>query len=284
MEQRQRCTPWENVRSVGPPSQGLVFVKLGGSVITDKRRPNAVREDALSRLAAEIGAARAEGVVRKLIVGHGSGSFGHWAARSYGTRDGVRTPREWQGYARVAAAAGRLNRLVTDAFLDAGVPVLSLQPSASARCEDGALRFVDTRPIDAALEQGLVPLVYGDVALDAVRGGTIISTEDIFVFLAGQMEPARILLVGEVPGVIGLDGHVVPRITPSTVDHVRHALAGASGVDVTGGMIDKVMRMIDLIKGQPETLVHLVSGTVPGLLGEVLRDASMPVGTRITSG
>lgn len=284
MERRRRCAPSENDRSVGPPPQGLVFVKLGGSVITDKRRANTVHEDVLSRLAAEIGAARTEGIIGQLVVGHGSGSFGHWAARSYGTRDGVRTPREWRGYARVAAAAGRLNRLVTDAFLDAGVPVLSLQPSASARCEDGALRFVDTRPIGAALEQGLVPLVYGDVALDAVRGGTIISTEDIFVFLAGQMEPARILLVGEAPGVIGVDGHVVPRITPSTVDHVRHALAGASGVDVTGGMIDKVMRMIDLVKYHPLTLVHLVSGTTPGLLGEVLRDPSMPIGTRIASG
>ena len=38
----------------------LVFLKLGGSLLTDKTRPQALRGDVLQRLAAEIAAALAE--------------------------------------------------------------------------------------------------------------------------------------------------------------------------------------------------------------------------------
>ena len=266
-----------------PDPRDVVFVKLGGSVITDKTEADTVRGEVLSRLAAEISAAIAQRSVARLIVGHGSGSFGHWAARPYGTRQGVATVHEWRGFAKVAAAAARLNRKVTDSLLEAGVPVLSLQPSGSARCEDGTLQYLDTHPIRAALARGIVPLVYGDVAFDRVRGGTIISTEDIFVYLSDHVPPTRILLVGDVPGVLDAEGRVIPRITAADLPQLRNALRGASGVDVTGGMADKVARMVELVENHPATTVHLLSGMVAGLLSKALADPTVPAGTRIAA-
>jgi len=261
----------------------VVFLKLGGSLITDKTRPYTARREVIARLAGEVCQALEAAADLGLLVGHGSGSFGHWAARPYGTRQGVQTPTQWRGYAEVAAAAARLNRTVTDAFLEAGVPVLSVQPSASARCHDGVLEHLDTHPIHAALAQGLVPLVYGDVALDSARGGTIISTEDIFLFLASELNPTRILLLGEVPGVLDPGGTVVPHITPADLPALREVLSGSGGVDVTGGMADKVARMIELVQHHPETCVHVLSGTEPGLLAHALLDDELHVGTRITA-
>ena len=167
----------------------LTFLKLGGSLITDKTQEATPRLEHLERLAAEVRAALEARPDIRLVLGHGSGSFGHFAGRRYGTRAGVHNDQEWVGYARVSAAAARLNRLVTDAFLEAGVPVLSLQPSASAHCDDGQLRALETAPIQTALAHGLVPILYGDVALDAVRGGTIVSTEEIFLHLAPLLRP-----------------------------------------------------------------------------------------------
>jgi isopentenyl phosphate kinase len=261
----------------------VVFLKLGGSLITDKTRPYTTRREVIARLAGEVRQALDAAPDLPLLIGHGSGSFGHWAARPHGTRQGVHTPAQWCGYAEVAAAAARLNRFVTDAFLEAGVPVLSVQPSASARCRAGVLEHLDTHPIHAALARGLVPLVYGDVALDDVRGGTIISTEDIFLYLAGELRPARILLLGEVDGVLDSAGAVIPRITPANFPALREILAGSGGVDVTGGMADKVARMIELVQRHPETCVHILSGAEPGLLTRVLLDAALDVGTRITA-
>jgi len=259
----------------------VVFLKLGGSLITDKTRAYTARHDDLTRLAGQVRQALDEAPHLRLLIGHGSGSFGHWAARPYGTRQGVHTPARWRGYAEVAAAAARLNRIVTDTFLEAGVPVLSVQPSASARCRDYVLEYLDTRPIHAALARGLVPLVYGDVALDDVHGGTIISTEDIFLYLADELRPARILLLGEVDGVLDSDGAVIPRITPADLPTLRKTLTGSEGVDVTGGMADKVARMVELVQRYPETCVHILTGTRPGLLARALIETELRVGTRI---
>jgi isopentenyl phosphate kinase len=267
----------------------VVLIKLGGSLITDKTTAYTPRPQVIARLADEVRQALDTAPDLKLIIGHGSGSFGHWAAKPHGTRKGVRTPAQWRGYAQVAAAAAQLNRIVADQLLNAGVPVLSVPPSASARCHDYTLEYLDTHPIRTALTQGLVPLVYGDVALDDVHGGTIISTEDIFAFLVKDLAhdekllPSRILLLGETPGVLDRDGAVIPHIAPSDLPTLRQILAGSAGVDVTGGMADKVARMIELVQRHPETSAHILTGTEPGLLTRVLLDHTLCVGTRIAS-
>jgi isopentenyl phosphate kinase len=261
----------------------LVFLKLGGSLITDKASAYTPCPGVIERLAREIQGAREQRADLQLLLGHGSGSFGHRAAAPYGTQRGVRTEREWRGFAEVATAAARLNRIVTDALAAAGVPVLSLQPSASARCENGRLTHLEINPLRQALARGLVPLVYGDVALDSVRGGTIVSTEDLFVYLASALRPQRILLAGNPPGVLGTDGHVVPRITPATVSHLDAALRGAQETDVTGGMAAKVALMIGLVEELEDLTVHILTGTEPGLVQRALVDPGFAAGTRISA-
>lgn len=263
-----------------PPGH-VQFVKFGGSLITDKTQPYAASHQVIARLAAEVRAALDADPDLRLVLGHGSGSFGHWAARPYGTRAGVSTPAQWRGFAQVSAAAARLNRIVTDAFLEAGVPVLSLQPSASARCHNGEVVEMSLRPIVEALGKGLVPLVYGDVALDDVRGGTIASTEEIFVHLADPLHPSRILLFARVPGVLDDQGEVIPHITPKTYARWRDVFSGPRGVDVTGGMAEKVSRMVELVRRHPETEVRILAGTQPELLTRILLSQDHEGGTTI---
>ncbi|MDW8396714.1 MAG: uridylate kinase, partial [Anaerolineae bacterium] len=153
----------------------LTLLKLGGSLITDKTLERTPRLDVIQRLAAEVKAALDQSPL-PLVLGHGSGSFGHAPAKRYGTRDGVRSLEQWRGFAEVSVVAAQLNRIVADALCQAGVPVVSFPPSASARCVDGQIVSLAVEPIARALEHGLVPLVMGDVAFDDVRGGTIIST------------------------------------------------------------------------------------------------------------
>ncbi|MEE8391652.1 MAG: hypothetical protein V3S14_12765, partial [Anaerolineae bacterium] len=101
--------------------------------------------------------------------------------------------------------------------------------------------------------------------------------------LTNQLPPSRILLLGEVPGVLDPDGAVIPRITPGDLPALQKTLAGSGGVDVTGGMTNKVVRMIELVQRRPETHVHILSGTEPGLLTRALLDDTLRVGTRILS-
>lgn len=268
----------------------LVFLKLGGSLLTDKTRPQALRADVLARLAGEIAAALRQRPDLRLLLGHGSGSFGHVTARMHGTQVGVRTPQQWRGYAEVARVAAELNRLVVDALWEAGVPVLRLQPSASARCRDGELVSLDECPMVVALAQGLIPVVHGDVALDAVRGGTIVSTEQIFRYLAPRLHPHRVVLVGEVEGVLTADpatgpAQVIPEIRPNMLPDLARALGGSRGVDVTGGMVAKVQEMLGLIEATPSLRgVQIISGLIPGLTQEALVAPALRAGTWILTG
>jgi len=267
----------------------LVFVKLGGSLITDTTRPETPRHDVIARLGGEIRQALEARPELSLLLGHGSGSFGHWQASQYGTRKGVQGREAWVGYAHVAASAARLNQIVVDSLLEAGVPVLGVRPSASARCRDGVLVGLDIVPIHRALEEGLAPLIHGDVALDEVRGGTIVSTEELMVFLAPELRPGRILLLGETAGVLGsqvqaggVEGDVIPHITPDNIGTIAGSLRGSRGMDVTGGMVSKVHQMLELVRISPGLVVHILSGLEPGLLTRVLLEADWETGTRIS--
>lgn len=260
----------------------LVFLKLGGSLITDKSAKQTVLPAALDRLAHEIAAALAAQPALQLVVGHGSGSFGHTEGKKYGTRGGVRTPQQWRGFAEVAHAATKLNRQVLDALRAAGVPALNCQPSASAVAHDGLIQSMAVAPVRNALEHGLVPLVMGDVAVDEIRGGTIISTEDVFRYLAEQLQPEQILLAGIERGVLAQwpDGEVIPLINSGNIQAVRPVLRGSHAADVTGGMESKVLDMLALAQSRPGLAIRIFPGTRPGMVQQMLLGGA-GAGTRV---
>ncbi len=262
----------------------LVFLKLGGSLITDKTREATPRLDVIQRAAREVCAALRQRADLRLLLGHGSGSFGHVPAHRYHVRQGC---DDWWGFALTAAVAARLNRLVTDIFLAEGVPVVSLSPFASAYCRAGALLELAVRPIRAALDHGLVPLIYGDVAFDEAQGSTIASTEELFVYLTPLLSPRRIILAGEVDGVYTSDPQLDPRaeqishITTENLAQIQGVLAGSRGVDVTGGMLSKVLTMHRLAQEQPLLCVQILSGLLPGRIAEALLNPASCAGTII---
>jgi isopentenyl phosphate kinase len=253
----------------------LTFVKLGGSLITNKRVENSFRSEAATAVAQALQSALAEDSSLQLLIGHGSGSFGHVAAKTYDTINGVRTAEEWRGFAHVATVAAELNYLMAKTLENAGVPVMRFQPSASAICRDGLIAHMDIQPIQRAINQRLMPLVYGDVAFDDVRGGTIVSTETVFFYLARYLPVNTILLLGEVEGVYDPDG-VIPTITPETLPDVEKVLGGSAGTDVTGGMETKVRDMVALVEAHPHISIRIMSGQQPLLLRDTLLQQATP--------
>ena len=138
----------------------LVFLKLGGSLITDKTHAYTVRPDKLDELAGQIAAALDSRPGLTLILGHGSGSFGHTAAKEYQTRDGLNQSaalttetrtvdeiRYWHGFAEVWFQAAQLNRFVMDALHRAKVPSLALAPVSAVTARDGKVSAWDRRAL-----------------------------------------------------------------------------------------------------------------------------------------
>lgn len=240
----------------------------------------------IRRLACEVKAAMNQRPDLSLVIGHGSGSFGHIIAARYHVHTGV---DDWWGYAETGAAAQRLNRLVVDTFLAAQVPVVSVQPSASARCVSGELRELATTPIQRLLDHGLVPVVYGDVAMDDVQGSAIISTEQVLAHLLPALGAKQLILAGNVDGVFTGDpleepsAQLIPHITVENLPQIEEMLSGSHGTDVTGGMWSKVRTMVDLVKRYPAVNVQIVSGLRRGHVQQALLGHTVEPGTIITA-
>lgn len=270
----------------------LIFLKLGGSLITDKTQPYTPRLDIIEDVALQISTALKERPNLRLVLGHGSGSFGHVAASEYRTREGV-VPRAsplshrerdkteenyWKGYAEVWYQASALNRFVMKALNKVSVSSIALPPSANVIASDGEVTIWETTAIRMALAAGLVPVIYGDVVFDEVRGGTILSTEDLFGFLARALNPERILLAGLESAVwedFPARTQKIETITPQSFKDIKAGVGKADGADVTGGMESKVTQMLQLVQQNSELKIQIFSGADPGnilraLSGETL--------------
>lgn len=260
----------------------LQFLKLGGSLITDKQRPHTLRPETLDRLAGEIADALRRDPELRLVLGHGAGSFGHVPAEKYGTRQGVHTADEWQGFIEVWREEAALNRLVMDSLDRAGLPAMALSPLASVTASGGSVAAWDLAPLRRALAAGLVPVVYGDVVFDERLGGTILSTEDLFAHLARQLRPSRLLLAGLEPGVWAdypACTHLLDDIGPQEYAQIAPVLGGSAAVDVTGGMASKVAQSLALAGELPGLEIYIFSGEIPGAVNGLL--SGLPAGTRI---
>ena len=260
-----------------------ILIKLGGSLITDKTKAKSFRPESARRIARQLMRLRDHSQSYRIIIGHGSGSFGHFEARKYRTVDGVRNEREILGFAQVGAVAAELSLLVLSEFLAAGLPAMRFQPSSTLLASDKQIKSFDSRALATALDQKLIPLIHGDIALDERIGGTIISTEALFAHLVEQLGVQQIILLGEVDGVLDQNGELIPRITPNSLADVRTALAGSHGVDVTGGMLQKVETMVALARDHPLTSVIIADGRRDNVLVDLLIHRR-EIGTRICAG
>lgn len=258
----------------------LYIIKLGGSVITEKGKQFTERIDVIKRLAEEIKEAREDDGFA-LIVGHGGGSYPHVPAAKFNTHKGVIDEKSYEGIARVQAAASRLNNIIVRELITAGVNAISVQLSSTSISENGRIKEMYTKPMKMMLDYDMVPVPYGDVGLDTEKGCCILSTEEIINYLtkhSGEVFPGyqlkRIIIGGRVDGVFTGnpdekgDAELIPLITPNNIGEVGQYLAESSGIDVTGGMKQKIESMLELAEvGIQSEIINVLK---PGYLKRAL--------------
>lgn len=250
----------------------LLFIKLGGSAITNQQREGVERPEVIRHLARQIKQASEENPDLKIVIGHGTGSFGHFVAK----RTGFGQPDNWSAYVATAASTARLHRIVSDILLEEGLNVVSVMPSATAFLPSEERKRCLINSVEACLEKkGLIPLVYGDVALDDVKGMSVVSTEDLFTILMPRLQPHRIILALSVSGIFDCDpvqnsdARLITHITPESFEKIQQGISD-SPADFVGGMHTTVQEMIDLVSRNPKTQVIILGARDGESLKEVL--------------
>jgi len=254
----------------------VTLVKLGGSLLTDKKTPETDRPGVIARLAQEIGAVSPlEG---GLIVGHGSGSFGHVVAARFEVHRGLRRPEKQRpGVSLTQQRAAELHRRVVCALAAAleprGTGPFSIAPSSALVTAGGRPAALALEPVVLALAAGLVPVIYGDIVMDREQGCAICSTEGVFEALVDGLpkhglQVSKILWLGETGGVWDVDGQPIPRITPATAEGALEAVGGSAGTDVTGGMRHRVETALELARRGIASWIG--DGREPGRLQQAL--------------
>ena len=219
----------------------MIVLKLGGSVVTDKERPETLDGDALGQAADAVANALAAG--DELVIVHGGGSFGHHNASEHGvsTTDGT---HDAGAVLEIHSAMKTLNQFVLSRLLERGVQAVPVHPFSTAhRDETGSLEL-PTAQIETMLAEGFVPVLHGDVIAHAGAGATIVSGDELVAELARDLAADRIGLCSTVPGVLNADDAVIDRI--SAYEDVESVLGASDATDVTGGMAAKVQALLAL--------------------------------------
>lgn len=270
-------------------NRAWILVKLGGSLLTDKSQHDHPRPEVIARLAQEIASARQQ-MSEALILGHGSGSFGHVAASRFGLgqaqSDAGRGSLEPQGISITQDAAARLHRLLIKDLIDAGAHPFSLAPASFvvARAGRPVRGFIE--PLLRAVDQGLMPLVFGDVVMDESLGASICSTEQTLLFLIRRLRRRghtiqRLIWLGETDGIYDQQGETIAEVRPENYLRVLKAIHKPAGTDVTGGMLLRLKTAWQLARMGIES--RILDGTAPGVLeSALLGDKKLP-GTRIVA-
>ena len=251
----------------------LYLVKLGGSVITDIDKEETAKRGEISRLLKELYEAKTQKGF-KLIIGHGGGSFPHVPAKKYKVNDGL-TKENTIGSIITHNSAQRLNAIVIEAGLEAGIPLFPFTASSFLAAKEGKTLSVYTEAIEEALRRDFVPVVYGDVVIDSRKGVTIASTEMIFESLASKLKPKVVMLGTDVDGVFDKDpkmdcsAKLIGRVNSANINAIMELAGGSQKIDVTGGMKSKVYSLYTMVKGTGSK-GYIVNATKPGLVKRVL--------------
>ena len=259
----------------------MQVLKLGGSVITVKDQEYTADDGNIRRLAEEIKAAWPTPVV----IVHGGGSFGHPVAKKYGIGGGFTSDRQIPGFARTHQAMVDLNVIIVKAFLNAGIPAMSVSPSSFIATDDGRISKVDLEIVGRLVVRGVLPVLFGDAVLDRKKGFTILSGDQLAVRFAVSLGAMKLIFGVDVDGVFTSN----PKLSPEArlIDCLESdkidgfvKIGESLSTDVTGGMLGKVSEARAAVR--EGVVVQFVNATRPDMILKALKGE--PVAGTILTG
>jgi isopentenyl phosphate kinase len=248
----------------------VILLKIGGSVLTDKGRESTLQEDNLRMVARQVAEARTS----RLVLVHGAGSFGHPQVVRY-LSGGLSASGIWKTHFAVRS----LNTALIEELQSQGAPSLPIHPLNSVTLDTGKIAHFDTSALKLMLRSNIIPVLHGDVVMDRSQGFNILSGDQIVAFLAQKMRPKKIGVGSDVDGII-YRNRKLNRIDPNQFEKYRDGILGSRSTDVTGGMLHKVVELLEIAKSGIQS--EIFNATLDGNITKFLT-SHQDVGTIIST-
>jgi len=220
------------------------IIKLGGSVITQKGAATPQANNAvIESIAQQIATFLHNNPNHRIIIVHGGGSFAHPPAKKHKLHLGIDKTNK-HAVMLVHDAMKQINKILVDALNNAGVMALPVHPMSCVVCKNGKIEHIHKQVLLQLLQQNFVPVLHGDLVVDTEKGICILSGDQITPYLAKQFSISCAGLASCQDGVYDNAGNVVPEITDDNFEQIRHFLGSSEHVDVTGGMMGKILELL----------------------------------------
>ena len=257
----------------------LILLKIGGSVCTEKSTSQfRVRTDAVKRIAGEILQAK-EAREFKMIVVNGAGPFGHVNVHNYAINNGLERKEDFEGFSKTVLDCNYLNWKVSEIMFKEGLLTV---PYPTTSVVVGTGRLITTLFTDVLrhlwdINDDMIPVMNGDMMVDLKLKGTPVSGDTVLEYLANRLNPKLMVFATDVDGIYSSDPNknknakLIDYVTKQNFSEIKKGLSGSSNIDVTGGMLGKVKKLLSL-----NNRTVIVNGNKPGrvrkaLLGEDVR-------------
>ena len=154
----------------------IILLKFGGSLITDKRsdepKINSANINSIGKILT------AENY--DIIIVHGAGSFGHPIAKKFGILNGKNDTKEQSDAIKeTRKQVQKLNKIFCKSLNDNNLKTQPIIPSKTMKTKDRKIVGFPSNLFDEALSQEKVPVTFGDVTDDLLKGVDILSGDTV---------------------------------------------------------------------------------------------------------
>jgi len=206
----------------------MILIKLGGSIITNKKKPLSARRNSINKIAKTL-----KKINEPIIIVHGGGSFGHYWSVKYNMHT---KPAKYsqKGISVVKNSMVELNKIILDVLLQNKLNPYCLPPTDFISGNKPINKKI--KEIGKIAKTNLIPVTFGDALWFGQKKSYILSGDKIMTMLARVLRPRLSIFVLDVDGVYSdlKNKDLIYNLTDQPLSFAKVK------TDVTGGMKRKI--------------------------------------------
>ncbi|KHS96089.1 hypothetical protein RC88_09095 [Pectobacterium parvum] len=223
------------------------IVKIGGSISTNKDGEYELNYENIEKIAEVIHKEKSWEHCNLILV-FGGGSFGNLAPKEYNLECRSLNFNN-ENLSKMTTIMFSMLSEITAILIKNKVPVYPFQCSALVNQLSSGEWDLQVDSMFSALNQGLIPVISGDLVFKNDGGFRIFSSDNVPGLIAKKSMVEHVLYYSDVDGfyVDSSTNNVEENIKRNEIDSYMHLAGPSSRQDVTGGMRNKLLQIKKLL-------------------------------------